>query len=76
VVCRTSREDTLLVRAGRRDDGAWYLGRGPGRGVWWCAQGSCAQRVSEGAIARALRAPVSRAEAEALRALAVGPERR
>lgn len=76
MVCRTTREDSALVRAGRRADGSWYLGRGPGRGVWWCAQGECATGLSAAAASRALRAGVSGAEAEALVALAAGPERR
>lgn len=75
MVCRATREDSQLVRAGRREDGTWYLGRGPGRGLWWCALGSCAGSLSVGAARRALRAPVSEADAEALRALAAGPER-
>ncbi|OYV60267.1 MAG: hypothetical protein B7Z69_04655 [Actinobacteria bacterium 21-73-9] len=53
VVCRTRREDHALVRVGRRPDGTWYRGRGPGRGAWCCRD--CAPGLSERALARALR---------------------
>ncbi len=52
-MCRTRREDRALVRVGRRPDGTWYRGRGPGRGAWCC--GECAPGLSERALARALR---------------------
>gem|GEM_PF-603694 len=76
MVCRQEREDAALARAGRASDGSWYLGRGPGRGVWWCADARCASSLSAGALARALRAPVTEASAGALRALAGSLERR
>jgi predicted RNA-binding protein YlxR (DUF448 family) len=58
-----------MVRAGRGPDGAWYLGRGPGRGAWWCADAGCGSALGPGALARALRAPVSDAQAGSLRAI-------
>jgi predicted RNA-binding protein YlxR (DUF448 family) len=76
VVCRVTRDDTQLARAGRSPEGSWYLGRGPGRGVWWCAQGACAGALSVGVLARALHAPATSADLAALRALTGPPERR
>ncbi|MFI5036463.1 MAG: DUF448 domain-containing protein [Acidimicrobiales bacterium] len=76
MVCHATREDAQLVRAGRTPDGSWYLGRGSGRGAWWCASGACARSLSPGALARALRAPVTAAEVAVVRALADPRERR
>ncbi len=42
--------------------------------MWWCAE-SCAEGLSVGALARALRADVNGADLAALRAL-VGPGER
>ncbi|MGC8498087.1 MAG: DUF448 domain-containing protein [Acidimicrobiales bacterium] len=66
-MCRRTREDDELQRAGRTPDGMWYLGRGPGRGAWWCRSGPCGERLGASALARALRAPLGPAEVEALR---------
>jgi predicted RNA-binding protein YlxR (DUF448 family) len=65
-----------MVRAGRLPDGSWYLGRGPGRGAWWCAQAECADAVNAGALSRALRAPVSSTDVELLGPLAGSARRR
>lgn len=73
VVCRVKRDDGDLVRLGRFD-GQWYVGRGDGRGAWFCAAGPCGDRLAVGPLARALRAPVSDTEVAALMALvAEGP---
>ena len=48
-----------MVRAGRRVDGTWYLGREGGRGVWLCRRDECATGVRTGHLARALRSTVS-----------------
>jgi predicted RNA-binding protein YlxR (DUF448 family) len=73
VVCRAKREDDGLVRVGR-SDGQWYVGRGDGRGAWFCAEGPCRDRLAVGQLTRALRAPVGDTDVAALRALvAEGP---
>jgi predicted RNA-binding protein YlxR (DUF448 family) len=71
VVCRARRDDGELVRVGRFD-GQWYLGRGEGRGAWFCAAGPCRDRLAVGTLTRALRAPVSDTEVAALGALVAG----
>ncbi|MHB1088608.1 MAG: DUF448 domain-containing protein [Acidimicrobiales bacterium] len=67
MVCRTRRADAQLVRAGRTPEGQWYLGRGPGRGVWWCANATCGAALQVGQVARALRHAVSASDMAALR---------
>ncbi|HVB71661.1 MAG TPA: DUF448 domain-containing protein [Acidimicrobiales bacterium] len=66
MVCRSERDDAKMTRAARLPDGSWYLGRGPGRGAWWCAQPECAAALSAGALSRALRTPVTSADLELL----------
>ncbi|HUX04583.1 MAG TPA: DUF448 domain-containing protein [Acidimicrobiales bacterium] len=66
-MCRARRDDTLMVRAGRDAEARWYLGRGPGRGAWWCATTDCVGSLRASALARALRAEVSEADAQELR---------
>jgi hypothetical protein len=58
-----------MLRAGRRLDGRWYLGRGPGRGVWWCQESTCGAELAVGQLARALRSAAGRSDLESLRAL-------
>ena len=73
VVCRAKRDDDEMVRLGRFD-GQWYVGRGDGRGAWFCAEGPCRDRLAAGSLTRALRAPVSDTEVAGLVALvAEGP---
>ena len=69
MVCRTKRDDGEMVRAGRDAYGSWYLGRGAGRGVWWCDDAHCEGALSVSHLARALRATVTEADAAALRGL-------
>jgi hypothetical protein len=67
-----------MDRGARNDDGSWYLGRGPGRGIWWCRGTNCRASLTAGQLARALRGPVSESDAYALGALEtnrVQPER-
>ena len=52
-----------MLRAGRRLDGRWYLGRGPGRGVWWCQESTCGAELAVGQLARALRSAAGGASA-------------
>ncbi|HEY1222320.1 MAG TPA: YlxR family protein [Acidimicrobiales bacterium] len=66
-MCRTRRDDHELVRAARDGDGRWYLGRGTGRGVWWCADSGCGEELQNGQLARSLRTAVSEGDAVALR---------
>ncbi len=61
-----------MVRAGRQADGTWYLGRGEGRGVWWCSDRACGKEVRLTHLARALRASVAESEVAVLRGLATG----
>jgi hypothetical protein len=61
-----------MERAGRGPDGGWYRGRGPGRGVWWCRETRCAERLGRAQVARALRVEVSAGEVDALTAI-LGP---
>gem|GEM_PF-1209557 len=53
-----------MVRAGYTPDGSWYLGRGTGRGVWWCAGTSCEGEIQMSQVAKALRSPVTSAQFE------------
>jgi len=76
VVCRRERDDAQMVRAARRPDGSWYLGRGPGRGAWWCDEPGCAAALSAGALSKALRTPVTPADVASLSALAGSARRR
>ncbi|MGD0692820.1 MAG: DUF448 domain-containing protein [Acidimicrobiales bacterium] len=69
-VCRKTREDAEMTRAGRLD-GAWYLGRGPGRGLWWC-DAECSKRLRVGHLARALKSSANESDLEAVRALETG----
>jgi hypothetical protein len=59
-----------MTRAGR-SDGTWYLGRGPGRGLWFCDE-DCAPALRVGHLARALKAEVDEGDLEAVRALKPG----
>jgi hypothetical protein len=58
-----------MVRAGRNADAQWYVGRGHGRGVWWCRETSCGAALQVGHLARALRTPVPASDLEVLLAL-------
>ena len=55
-----------MIRAGRDDNGKWSIGRGPGRGIWLCADGVCSEEVQSGHIARSLRSSVSESDVEQL----------
>ncbi len=55
-----------MQRAGRRRDGTWYLGRGVGRGVWWCRDGSCVARLESRTLSRALRVALTAADVDNL----------
>ena len=59
MVCRTRRDDAQLVRAGRTKDAQWYLGRGPGRGAWWCDEAKCTSALRVETLTRALRVSLS-----------------
>ncbi len=72
VVCRTRRDDAEMVRAGRDAHGTWHLGRGVGRGIWWCGEGSCGPALRVGHVARALRAEATEGDVEAVRGLMAG----
>ena len=69
MVCRARRDDADLVRVGRGTDGAWYVGRGVGRGVWWCGGSDCGLRVEVRHVARAMRSAVSESDVVAIRVL-------
>lgn len=69
VVCRARRDDTEMVRAGRDAHGTWHLGRGVGRGVWWCRNATCGRALRVSHVARALRAVVSEGDVEVVRGL-------
>ncbi|MGB8180147.1 MAG: hypothetical protein WCF63_08280 [Acidimicrobiales bacterium] len=71
-MCRRRRSDDDLVRAGRTAHGTWYLGRGEGRGVWWCRDRACGGEVRVTHLARALRAGVGESEVAVVRGLATG----
>ena len=62
-----------MVRLGRSAVG-WYLGRGPGRGAWCCAEAPCATRLSARSLGRALRAEVTEADLESVQRLWRGRE--
>ena len=64
-----------MVRAGRRGDGQWYVGRGPGRGLWWCDAPDCASALGAAHVARALRLAPSEDDVAAVRALGLGASR-
>ncbi|MGA2968424.1 MAG: YlxR family protein [Acidimicrobiales bacterium] len=66
VVCRARRDDSLMVRVGRRSDGTWYVGRGSGRGIWWCRESTCEASLHVGHLARALRSSVGPGDLEVL----------
>lgn len=70
MVCRRRREAADLQRGGRVSEGVWYLGRGVGRGVWWCRDGDCAHLVSGAHASRALRCPLGEIDVTALHQLA------
>ncbi len=61
-----------MVRAGRDVGGEWYLGRGGGRGAWWCRDGECEGSLSVRALARALHREVLESDLASLRALSTG----
>ncbi|MHB8380451.1 MAG: hypothetical protein ACYDB2_11195 [Acidimicrobiales bacterium] len=69
-MCRTRRDDVEMTRAGRDAHGTWYLGRGVGRGVWWCVGQPCEQELRVNHVARALRTTVFESDVAALRGLA------
>ena len=69
-MCRRRRNDDDMMRAGRTANGTWYLGRGDGRGVWWCSDRECGGEVRLTHVARALRAGVAESEVAVLRGLA------
>ena len=69
MVCRERRDDSVMIRAGRTAQLQWHVGRGSGRGVWWCRDGACGSGLRVGLVARALRVEVSESEVEALRVL-------
>ncbi|MGA2122814.1 MAG: hypothetical protein ABSG58_00125 [Acidimicrobiales bacterium] len=71
MVCRRRRPEAELLRLGRDASGTWYVGRGNGRGVWWCADG-CGSSVRISQVAHALHASVSEADMAVVRDLAVG----
>jgi|SRR5438105_6937896 len=70
VGCRGAAPKRSLVRLVRRVDGTVGLdptGRAPGRGAYVHADRACAERaVRSGALGRALRTPLERAEAARL----------
>jgi len=70
VVCRRRREESELHRAGRSPEGQWYLGRGGGRGLWWCRDTPCVGSLSVSQVARAMRTTVTVGDLEELRQLA------
>jgi hypothetical protein len=59
-----------MIRAGR-SDGTWYLGRGPGRGLWYC-DAECSKGLRVGHLARALKSSAGDRDLGALRALETG----
>ncbi|MDE3008524.1 MAG: DUF448 domain-containing protein [Acidobacteriota bacterium] len=72
MVCRTKAGATTFTRAGLREDDSWYLGRGPGRGVWWCREGECGAKLSAANLARALRREVNAGSFHQLERLRAG----
>jgi predicted RNA-binding protein YlxR (DUF448 family) len=61
-----------MLRAGRGLDGQWYVGRGNGRGVWWCKESDCSELLHVGHLARALKSAVREADLQDLLALVNG----
>jgi len=59
-----------MTRAGR-SDGSWYLGRGLGRGLWWC-DAECSTGLRVGHLARALKSAATEDDLAAVRALETG----
>jgi len=80
VGCRRRAPAAELVRVRRTSDGELVLGAGPGRGAWLCAPAAglaCLDdAVRRRMLARALRAPVTDAAVEQLRARLEGPHER
>ncbi len=76
VGCRRITDPSHLVRIARAPDGALTVGPGPGRGAWLCGEPATAgcfdQAVRRGALGRALRSEVTKAELAELRAKLVG----
>ena len=70
MVCRRRREEAALQRAGRTQGGVWYLGRGAGRGLWWCRNGECGSGLNLALASRALRCSLGDEDALALREVA------
>ena len=70
MVCRRRREEVDLHRAGRASSGVWYLGRGTGRGLWWCREPGCALGVNLSLASRSLRCPLGDEDAVAMREVA------
>ncbi|MFY9782713.1 MAG: hypothetical protein WAK12_04170 [Acidimicrobiales bacterium] len=68
-MCRSVRDDSEMVRAGRDALGRWYLGRGVGRGVWWCREGHCEEGLRVTHLARALKSSVLASDVALLRGL-------
>jgi predicted RNA-binding protein YlxR (DUF448 family) len=72
VACRRVASPTELVRVRRVAAGGLAVGPGPGRGAWLCgadATAAClARALRHRALERALRAPVTAPEIDALRA--------
>lgn len=62
-MCRQRRPDAELTRAGRASDGVWYIGRGDGRGLWWCSTGACVQQLNRGHAQKAIRRGLNDTEA-------------
>jgi hypothetical protein len=56
-----------MIRAGRLD-GTWYLGRGPGRGLWFC-DAECSKELRVGHLARALKSSANEGDLADLRAV-------
>ena len=70
VVCRRRREEVELQRAGLDAANQWYLGRGEGRGLWWCREGECASGVSLAQASRALKRDLRAEDVQGLREVA------
>lgn len=70
MVCRRRREEAELQRAGLDDRGQWYLGRGDGRGLWWCREGECASGVDLARASRALKRALRAEDVQGLREVA------
>ncbi|NNN01089.1 MAG: hypothetical protein HKL86_04575 [Acidimicrobiaceae bacterium] len=61
-----------MLRAGRTPDGTWYLGRGDGRGVWWCDEVECESALRIAQLARALRTSLGERDFADFRSLRTG----